>query len=66
MATSAERQKEYRKRMRDKGLVPLTAYVPADQVGHIMATLSRLCDEGVTLELGPLKNYVTGKLLSNR
>jgi hypothetical protein len=66
MATNAERQKEYRKRMRERGLVPVTAYVPADQVGSITLQLSRLCDEGVTLELGPLRNYVTGKLMSAR
>lgn len=66
MATAAQRQKEFRQRMREKGLVPITAYVPADQVGDVMSKLGMLCDEGVTLELGPLRNYSTGKLVSAR
>ncbi len=66
MASSAERQKAFRQRMRDKGLVPITTYVPADQAADVTEKLARLCDEGVTLELGPLRNYVTGKLVSGR
>ena len=66
MATSAERQKAFRKRMREKGLVPVTAYVPADQAAQVMLLLSRLCEDGADLELGPLRNYVTGKLVSTR
>lgn len=64
MATSAERQKQFRQRMKEKGLVPLTAYVPANQAGDIMAVLAQLCADGATLELGPLRDYATGKLIS--
>lgn len=66
MATAAERQREFRKRMKAKGLVPISAYVPAEQAAQVMLQLARLCDEGVTLELGPLRNYSTGKLISAR
>lgn len=61
MATSAERQRSYRAKMADAGLVPLTVYVPRDQQAAVYNLANRLCDDR-NLEVGPVRNVVTGKM----
>jgi hypothetical protein len=61
MATNTERQREYRKRRRAAGLVPVTGFVPAALSGEIMRLMQRLA-ENRDLELGPVRNVRTGRL----
>lgn len=63
MATSAERQREFRKRMKEKGLVPVTVYVPGGYAGEIMLAAEKLCRDR-DLSLGALRNTKTGRLVS--
>lgn len=39
MATAAERQKAFRKSMKEKGLIPVTGYVPAHLAGEILSLI---------------------------
>lgn len=65
MATAAERQKAFRKSMKEKGLIPVTGYVPAHLAGEIMAMMRQLA-EHKHLEPALLRDTVTGKLVKMR
>lgn len=61
--SAAERQAAYRKRLKEKGLLPVTVFVPAIYVGEITSIANKLAEDR-DLELGPLRNAATGKLVS--
>lgn len=42
---SAKRQREFRTRMQERGLVSVTGFVPAHLADDIRATMRRLCEE---------------------
>lgn len=65
MATAAERQAKRRKKLEGDGLVPVTGYVPAALAGELMAIMKMLCEDR-SLEVGPLRNVVTGRLVRSR
>lgn len=60
--TSAERQKAFRERMRAQGFEQVTVWVPSSQASDLSVCCKRLCEDA-ELELGPLRNTVTGKLV---
>lgn len=64
--SNVERQREWAARQRERGFVPLTVWVPASQYADVKLACIELCDAGVTLELGPFRNYSTGKLVRRR
>lgn len=61
MATAAERQAKLRAKRKAEGLVPVTVYVPAQQVAAVMLLAERLCADRDT-EVGPVRNVRTGRL----
>lgn len=65
MATAAERQKAFRKSMKEKGLTPVTGYVPAHLAGEMMAIMKQLCDNQ-HLEPALLRDTVSGRLVKVR
>ena len=60
-----ERQSAYRGRMQQAGLVQVSAWVHRDQAAAVVDYL-RLLKDNPGLEPGPLRNPVTGKLVSAR
>lgn len=60
--TGAERQLAFRKQKLQEGLVPVTCYVPAGLAAAFMDAARLLCAER-GLELGPLRDTRTGKLV---
>lgn len=61
MATNAQRQAEFRKRMKAQGYVQVTGWVKANQASDVMILMKRLA-ESDELEIGPVRNVKTGKL----
>lgn len=61
MASSAERQKVYRRLMKEKGLVPVTVYVPERLAGDYMLVAKQLIDNP-ELEVAMFRNVRTGRL----
>lgn len=65
MSTSAERQRKFRERKRELGLAPVTVLVPAELVADIQEAARQLCASR-GLELGPLRESATGKLVKRK
>lgn len=65
MATNAERQKKFGERMRNAGFAPVTVWVRAHQVPDFQLAAKQLLADAA-LELGPLRNAATGKLVARR
>lgn len=64
--TNVERQRRFRERQyAERGLVSLTVYVPSEQAADIREALSELARDR-DLELGPYRNFRTGKLVKRR
>lgn len=63
MATAAERQKAFRESQKQKGLVPVTVYVPVSEMGDIQIVARMLC-ENRDLVMGPCRDVKTGRLVS--
>ena len=61
MASSADRQKEFRKRMEAEGYIQVTGWVPAAQASDVRILMKRLMTDA-DLEVGPLRNVRTGRL----
>ena len=60
-----ERQSAYRERMQEQGLVQVSGWVHRDQAAAVVDYL-RLLKDNPGLKPGPLRNPVTGKLVSAR
>jgi hypothetical protein len=65
MTTTAQRQAEFKKRMKDGGFVQVSAWVHAHQAADVSNAL-KLLKEDADLEIGPLRNVVTGRLRKSR
>lgn len=63
--TPAQRQKAFRQKMADKGLVPVTGYVPAHLAGEMMAIMKQLADNP-HLEPALLRDTISGRLVRVR
>jgi hypothetical protein len=63
MSTSRKRQKLYRRRMIDAGLVQVTGWVPADEAAAVKL-LMRALAENTNLTPGPARCKATMKLVT--
>lgn len=61
--TSAERQREWRKRRMAEGLVSVTVMVRETQAADVRQVCDRLARDG-DLEIGALRNVRTGRLVT--
>lgn len=61
MGSSARRQAAYRSRMRDRGLVAVTVWVPAASAAEVQQLADRLAADS-DLTVGPLRRLSTGRL----
>lgn len=62
MSSSATRQRAYRERMKEQGFVQITIWVPAHVAADMVVIANQLSGNG-SLELGPLRDTLTGKLV---
>lgn len=62
MATAAERQKKFRASMKDRGLVPVTGFVPERSAGDVQRILRLLC-ENPDFEIPVLRDPKTGRFV---
>lgn len=65
MASSAERQKRFRKSMEQKGFVQVAVWVPLRAAADFYAS-ARMCLDNPDLTLGPMRNDATGQLVKRR
>lgn len=63
--SSAERQRDYRQRLKRKNLVQITAFVHSHQEADLRELLDRLRADPA-LEAGPLRHTASGKLQARR
>lgn len=64
MATSAERQAAFRKSMLEKGLKPITVWVPTNEAASMQILAQALCDDrDLELIAAPVRNVATGRMV---
>jgi hypothetical protein len=63
MASTAERQRQFRNRMEAEGFIQVTGWVPAAKASEVRILMQQLCKHP-ELEPGPLRNSETGKLIA--
>ncbi len=61
-ANAAKRQREFRARLEEQGLVSVTGFVPAHLAGDLRDIMRILCEDR-DLEVGPFRNTRTGVLI---
>lgn len=59
--SNAERQRAFKNRMRENGMVQVAGWVHAHQHGDVQQLISRLASDR-DLEAGPVRSQSTGKL----
>lgn len=67
MATSAERQRKFRERRAQRGVVPVTVYVPEGAKAELLAVCRQLAEHGhLEWAACPLRDTRTGRLVRVR
>lgn len=61
MASVAERQKAFRRRLEAEGMAQISGFVPGRHFDDVRLLIERLRNDPA-LTVGPLRNVVTGKL----
>lgn len=65
MSSSAERQAAFRQRLKEKGIVPLTIFVPSRYAADFNEA-ARICRDNPAIGLGPMRHEATGKLVGRK